>query len=864
MQSPAPAEEHMVNPPPTPPHSPGSAVRAVSAVSPAIPAIPAIPDGAGGNPRAPASAAQVTAVLLTVAALYLGRDIFVPFALAVLLGFLLDPLVTRLRRVGLPRALAVGVVMVSTVAVLGATALFVAGQVMQLSKDLPTYQNTMQQKLRDLRSLTRGHSVMDDATRLIDAVGGELDAAKRDLENSGRARPGPAPMRVQLEPTPRTALQTLGDWLAPAMAPVATAGIVLVFLIFILFERNDMRDRLLRLVGGNLHHTTDALGEAGERVSRYLGMQLLVNLSYGVPMALGLWLIGVPGAVLWGLVAALLRFVPYLGPVIAAAFPLALALAVDPGWQMLGWTLALVLTLELVSNNLVEPWLYGASTGLSAVSIIVSAVVWTALWGPVGLILATPLTVCLAVLGRHLPPLRWLDVLLGNAPVFDPPTRLYQRLLAGDVAEAVELANEAVQQGSVQAFYSDTAVPALHKAVQDHGGVARVEHRHRVTSGMAQVIADLREEHPPEHPPAGTSPGADAARAARAAPPRLLCIGAQWELDTLAADMLGHALALDGIASRVLPATAVSADQIQSLDLAGVQLLCLSIFSATPQAQVRYISRRLKRRAPALRIVAALWHHGAVTEAPPEAAALGVDAVACSLAEASARLTALLDGLQAALPANGANGANGATAGGALLPADGSEADPFEAERLRALADSGALDPALRAPLDHAAQRTAEVFGTALAMVSLVSDSCQVWQGAAGLDPHLDAAARSTPRDLALGGQLAVSGQRLVVDDMARDPRFSSHPLVGDGGLRFYASAPLRTAGGQVIGALCVVDHQPRSLGPAEQQLLEAMADDVMALINSHRAERQAAAADALHSDAATWQPGLPRPDVRA
>ncbi|OYU98444.1 MAG: hypothetical protein CFE45_16465 [Burkholderiales bacterium PBB5] len=270
---------------------------------------------------------------------------------------------------------------------------------------MPTYQATVQHKLHGLRTLTQGHGVLDDATRLFDVVGGELDAAKRDLENSGRSRAAPAPMRVQLAPAPRSALQTLADWLAPVLGPVATAGIVAVFLVFILLERNDLRDRLLRLVGGDLHRTTDALGEAAERVSRYLTMQLLVNLSYGLPMAMGLWLIGVPGAALWGVLAALLRFVPYVGPVFAAAFPLALALAVDPGWQMLGWTLALVLSLELVVNNLVEPWLYGASTGLSPVSIIVSAVVWTALWGPIGLILATPLTVCLAVLGRHLPPL---------------------------------------------------------------------------------------------------------------------------------------------------------------------------------------------------------------------------------------------------------------------------------------------------------------------------------------------------------------------------------------------------------------------------------------------------------------------------
>lgn len=608
------------------------------------------PSETDGNPHAPASAAQVTAVLLTVAALYLGRDIFVPFALAALLGFMLDPLVTRLRRVGLPRAMAVLVVMATTVSVLAATALFVGGQVVQLSKDLPSYQTTVQHKLRSLRELTRGRGVLDDATRLIDVVGGELDAAKRDLETPSGSRAAPAAMRVQLEPARRSALQTLGDWLGPALAPVGTAGIVLVFLVFILLERHDMRDRLLRLVGGDLRRTTDALGEAGDRVSRYLTLQLLVNLSYGLPMALGLWLIGVPGAALWGLLAALLRFVPYVGPVIAASFPLALALAVDPGWQMLGWVLALVLTLELLSNNLIEPWLYGASTGLSAVSIIVSAVVWTALWGPIGLILATPLTVCLAVLGRHLPPLRWLDVLLGNAPVFDPPTRLYQRLLAGDVAEAVELAHDAAQSSGPQAFYNDTAVPALQRAARDFSRVSRVEHRQRVTQGMADVLADLREDHPAAHSEAAGLPGSTQhAQLNTNEVARLVCAGAHDELDALAANMVAHTLSLEGVASRVLPTSEVGPAQLQTLDLNGVHVLCLSLFSETPHAQLRYISRRLKRRAPGLRIVAALWRgspRGSRSEIPdvpwPTATDLGVDAVAFSVAEVRTQLLALL------------------------------------------------------------------------------------------------------------------------------------------------------------------------------------------------------------------------------
>jgi predicted PurR-regulated permease PerM len=780
--------------------------------------------------RPPVIATQVIAVLMTVAMLYLAREVFVPFALAALLGFILDPLVTRLRRWGLPRAVAVVAVMAATVAVLGGTSLFVGGQVVQLSKNLPTYQTTAQQKLRGLRQYTAGRGTLDDATRMLDVVGGELDAAKHDLDGEDARHAKPPPLRVQVETPPRTALQTLVDWITPAMGPVGNAGIVLVFVVFMLLERNDLRDRLLRLVGGDLHRTTDALGEAGDRVSRYLTMQLLVNLSYGVPMALGLWAIGVPGAVLWGLLAALLRFVPYIGPFIAAVFPLTLAFAVDPGWGMVGWTLALVLTLEMVSNNLIEPWLYGASTGLSPVSIIVSAVVWTALWGPIGLILATPLTVCLAVLGRHLPQLRWLDVLLGNAPVFDPATRLYQRLLAGDVAEAIEMASDAAGADSVAGFYSSTAVPALCQAATDHSRVARIEHRLRVTSGMAALIADLRHDHPDGDGRAGTVP--------------LLCIGARWEVDTLAADMLGHALALEGRANRVLPATAVSADHIQSLDLTGIQALCLSSFNDTPQAQVRYIARRLKRRQPGLQIVVGLWNAPPELLTPDIAHQLGVDGVANTLSEALARLTALVhDGAPAATP-----------------PA--AEPGPHDAERVQALQDSGALEPALRSPLDRAAQRAADVFDVPLAMVSLVDDTCQIWQGAVGLEEHAPDAPRHMPREISLCGHVVAQDAPLVVEDTARDPRFAANPVLREVGVRFYAGAPLRTADGHVIGALCLLDHAPRHLSASELRLLQAMADDVMALVNTTgQALRQArlkAQTDAQGLAADRQAPGSP------
>lgn len=563
-------------------------------------------DDAPRPPPLPRAVVGAFGFALAVAALHFGRDILVPFALAALLGFLLDPLVVRLRRGGLPRAIAIALVVSSTVAVVGGVSAFVGGQLVQLGHALPGHQDTVRAKLRALRQAATGGRMLDDANRMLGVLGTEVDAARRAL---APARTAAAPMRVQVEPTPPSTLGALTDLLAPVVEPLAGAGLVLVFTIFILLERTELRDRVLRLAGGDLRRTTDALNDAARRVSRYLAMQLLVNLSYGLPMALGLWLIGVPGAVLWGLLAAVLRFVPYVGPVVAAAFPLTIAFAVDPGWNLFLWTAALVIVIELVSNQLVEPWLYGASTGISPVALLVSAAFWAALWGPVGLVLATPLTVCLVVMGRHLKPLRIFDLMLGSAPVFDPPTRLYQRLLSGDAEEAIEIAGDEVRRSSLAAFYGDTALPALRIASAEHARL-QAEHRHRLACGFETLLRELRAEHPPAAAASG-----------------IWCIGLRSEADALGADMLAHVLG-----ARTLPAAVVSAAHIGTLDLDGAAAVVLCSFNPEPEAHARFVVRRLKRRQPGLRVVVAAWS----APAGLSAAALEADALAGSLPEAVA------------------------------------------------------------------------------------------------------------------------------------------------------------------------------------------------------------------------------------
>lgn len=556
---------------------------------------------------------------IVVAALYFGQPVLMPLALAALLAFVLDPLVGRLRRVGVPLALAVTLVVGLTLGVVGSLAALGAQQATTLSRELPTYQSTIQKKLRELRPAPDGSSLVGGAARLVAVVESEIMAARDALE-PGRPDAKRAPTRVLVEQAPPSPLRALGNMVKPMLVPLATAGLVIVLLAYMLAQRREISDRLIRLAGGDLHRMAEALNEAARRVSRYLAAQLLVNAGYGVALTLGLWLVGVPGALLWGALAALLRFVPYLGPLLAAMFPLLLAFAVDPGWSMVLWTAALILVLELVVNNIVEPIAYGGTTGVSPVAVLLSAGFWVLVWGPVGLVLATPLTVCGVVLGRHLGALRFLDVLLGNDPAFDRPTQLYRRLISGDREEAISQASEEAEREGLREFYSDTAVPMLALAAASSARSATVKQRHRVLSGVARIVDALRDEHA----------GVESAAA------RVLCVGARTEFDSLSAEMLAHALAQQGVAAKSLPAMAVAAQSIGTLPLDGATTLVLCTFHPQPQAHVRFICKRVRRLVPGLRIVLAAWAAPAELSEAQALESLGVDALALTLAQAAA------------------------------------------------------------------------------------------------------------------------------------------------------------------------------------------------------------------------------------
>jgi len=562
-------------------------------------------------------------VLLAIAVLYFGKDIFVPFALALLLSFALAPLVLWLRRLKLPKVVAIAVAVSLAFGFIGGIGFIVAGQLVQLAGNLPAYQNTIKTKLQSLRNDAPGGGVVAQVTETIKDLSQELSESKPAIGTEGapgslRQPTSRAPIPVTIEQSAAQPIQIIQTVLGPIIAPLATAGLVIVFVVFILIEREDLRDRFLKLVGSeDLQTSSEAINDAAVRVSRYLLMQLIVNLTYGVPLGLGLYLIGVPNPFLWGLLAAVLRFVPYLGPFLAALFPVALAFAVDPGWSMLGWTIALFLVLELISNNVVEPWLYGSSTGLSSLAIIMAAIFWTSLWGPVGLFLSTPLTVCLVVIGRYVPQLEFLGVLLGSDPVLAPEQRFYQRLLSGNAEEAVEIAETYVDEKSALAFYDEVAIPAMRLAEVDRRrGTSDKNFRVVVAEGAMAVVREVtehvRESRLTQVPAMGENSEAvvlSQGKQRNEALGTVLCIAGRTELDEVAAAMLAQILAEDvGIPARVLSASAISLDALGRLDLSGVKVICLSYFHPKPEVYARYVCRRLKRRFPELKIVVGLWN----------------------------------------------------------------------------------------------------------------------------------------------------------------------------------------------------------------------------------------------------------------
>ena len=623
---------------------------------------------------APAETPGLTGLLtlavavVVVAGLYLGRTVLIPITLAVLLSFLLAPIVNLLRRIHFGRVLSVLVAVMLALGVIVALGGLIGTQLAELAQEVPRYASTVREKV----DIVQGF-----ATSKMSLVMRRLDTPPAAPVASPGPKPAPSaepkPVQVEVHQPDPTPMQLAERIITPIVDPLSTTVIVLIVAIFVLLQREDLRDRLIRLFGSSdLHRTTTAMNDAARRLSRYFLIQLGINTTFGLIIGIGLFVIGVPSPLLWGTVGLLLRFVPYIGAPLAAVLPLALAGAVSPHWSMMLWTAGLFAATEAIMGQAVEPLLYGRSTGLSPFSVVVSATFWTWLWGPIGLILSTPLTLCLLVLGRHVERLEFLDVILGDRPALTPVESFYQRMLAGDPDEARDQAEVLLRDRPLSSYYDEVAVKGLQLAASDAArGVLTEAQLEKIKVSMQDLIDDL-DEHDDQEPetkdaaesaatapsrseqdlPKHPAPGkvaADALPLAWRGPAPVLCIAGRGPLDEAAASMLSQLLHKSGLTARVLSHEAVSRMRIGTLDGQGVAMVCLCYLEigGTP-SHLRYLLRRLRQRLPNARLVVGLWPaEQAILTDDRLRAAVGADVYTSSLREA---VEACLEAAKAEIP----------------------------------------------------------------------------------------------------------------------------------------------------------------------------------------------------------------------
>jgi predicted PurR-regulated permease PerM len=572
--------------------------------------------------------------VLVVVVLHWAQDILVPIALAILLTFVLTPPVTLLER-GIGRVPAVLAVVILVFTLLGLAGWGLAHQMDSLAQDLPRYRGNILAKIADVRVAGQGGTVAKVQATIAD-ITTRLGRSNQPEGTAGR------PIVVTSQPT--MGLPGLTSWLSPIVGPLGTAGLVAAMVIFMLVERRALRDRLIGFFGqGHLAVTTRAIDEAGERVSRQLLMQSLVNVIYGVAAGVGLAVLGVPYALVWATLGAILRFIPYLGPVLGAGAPILVSLAALQGWTGPLGVVALFVVLELFTNLVLETVLYAGAAGVSQVALLVSLAFWTWLWGPLGLLMATPLTVCLVVLGKHVRGLEFVGALMADTPALSPDYSYYQRLLARDQSEAADLLERHVRTEPARSVYDALLLPALNYAELD-----RLEQRlsseeeTAIVDATRELLADVAASTravSPAAAPAGGQAGDEPRR-----PLRVLGYAANGGGDELALAMLRHLVEDLPIAVEVHAARLHAADLLALVQAEGVSVVCIADLPPSPPSKTRYLVQRLHAALPEVRIVIGRWAPAALADESTQLLrAAGASLVATTLAETRMYLEGLVE-----------------------------------------------------------------------------------------------------------------------------------------------------------------------------------------------------------------------------
>lgn len=585
-------------------------------------------------------AAYAVTASIIIMMLYVGSEVIQPLALAALLSFVLAPVIRGLSKLGLGKTLSVVLSVVLALGILSSLSFLMARQITSLAADVPNYEQNLRGKIQAIKAYAVTSGAMQKASDTLEDLKKELQKQKPEPADADAANPPPlaqmpaspaAPIPVELHSRPPAFFEQFSTLIEPLIKPIAQTALVILFLLFILLQREDLRDRALRLAGtADLQRSTLAMKDAGRKLSKFFLLQTAMNTGFGLVISLGLWIIGVPTPLLWGMLAGLMRFVPFIGSIIAAVFPIALAAAVDPGWTMVLATAALFLIAEPVAGHIVEPLVYGKNTGLSPLAVVVATIFWTLLWGPIGLLIATPLTLCLVVLGKYIPGLNLLHLLLGDEPALSPIERLYQRLMVGDVAEAVEQAEEQLETQTLLKYQDGVVMKALALAHADTvENKIPIEHRARLANSTREFVADLDEQEMTEDNAADptaraerTLPVLDATSIADAyTGSTILCIPARSDVDEAACHVLADLLNRHGLKAAAAPYEDGAAHRHFIFNEAEHRIVCISCFGAeVSSSHARYIARRIRKQSPGTKIVACYWSlpsEAALELAPP-------------------------------------------------------------------------------------------------------------------------------------------------------------------------------------------------------------------------------------------------------
>jgi predicted PurR-regulated permease PerM/methylmalonyl-CoA mutase cobalamin-binding subunit len=615
--------------------------------------------------RAVSQLLMLVTFTLAIVGLYVAKEVLLPFALAIFFSFILTPVSSWLERLRIGRIASVIVVTGITFVFLAGLTWLVTEQTIQLGAKLPEYRANL---LAKARSAKASQQELGKVAQTIQDVGKELmgesaaspgdkqkgasqsrpsESSATTSTSSGKAA-GSEAVPVEVVATPAAPLRLITDWLGPLLAPVTQASIVVVLTLFMLIQREDLRDRILRLFGSeNLYTTTQALDDVSGRLGRYLRMQLLINGGYGLIVGVTLYFIGLPVAILFGVLTMLLRFLPYIGVWIAAGMPILVSLAVFNGWLQPMLTIGLFVALELGVAYVLEPYAYGSSIGVSAITTLLAAIFWTWLWGSVGLVLAVPLTVCLVVIARYVPELHFLELLMGDRPTLPPEQRIYQRLLAMDYDEAEELAEEYLKSSTLQELYDNVLLPVLSLLAHDrYAGVLDNDRE----AFLVQSIHDLVEELGPQPESVVPAPhllqANDAHQGAlQESRPRVLCVPIRGGADEVVVAMLRQLFQVRGLDVELGGVESLTSEVVDRVAEKTADIVVISLLPPLSTRDGRYLCKRLRDRYPDLPIIAGLWKGEDLPAASKRLRDSGANHVVTTLGDAIAKASAIASNL---------------------------------------------------------------------------------------------------------------------------------------------------------------------------------------------------------------------------